>query len=224
MNLLWALAAVLVAVAIGILSNWLPKPAKMPTVAVVVALLLFALASVIITTGKDDNHSGKIEPTERPSSSGDLNPTVSTFDNPSGEVGKDAFVSDIEPAGALGNFVDRRAAEIDGRSYAKSVITVCHNPKDESPAVYTLGKSYASLTAVVGVEGKWPFNYSSTVSIKGDGRTLKSLTVGVSRSQSISVDIRNVNRLELHCSFAIEEGKAGGYVIEVAFGDAKIIK
>lgn len=194
-------------------------------VATIVGGIAGVLAVIIAIVALPASSDGAANTSPSPNSSSRLSGTPSTADNapPGDPHPTDTYLADIDPANYLSNFVERRSADIDGTTYPKSIVTQCGDPGVDNPATYALGKKYRTLTAVVGVEQQWSFNFTSAVSIIADGKTIKTLTVGISEAKTLSVDVTGVNHLELHCDYGKEKGgKTGQSFVNVAFGDAKL--
>jgi hypothetical protein len=76
--------------------------------------------------------------------------------------------------------------------------------------------------ATVGVEDKWPTNYLVGISVVGDGHTLKTFSVSVLKPQTISVNVTNVQLLQLECNYAVDTSNGATYNVEAAWGDARV--
>jgi hypothetical protein len=141
--------------------------------------------------------------------------TPATFNAPSL-----TYLADMTPAGDMGQFVEQRLVQIHGSVYSKSVAFYCGNR--DSPGVFSLNGTASRFTAMVGLEDKWPSDYLVSVSIVGDGHTLKTFSVSVLKPQKININVTGVYRLELDCSFAVDSSGTGGWNVEVAWGDARL--
>jgi hypothetical protein len=129
----------------------------------------------------------------------------------------------MTPAGDLGSFVEQRLAQIHGKTYPKSIAFYCGSSSGDTPGTYSLNGKAIRFMATVGVEDKWPTSYLVGVSVVGDGHTLKTFSVGVPEPRKISVNVTNVELLQLECDYALDTSdNTPGFNVEVAWGNARV--
>jgi hypothetical protein len=133
------------------------------------------------------------------------------------------YLANMTPAGDLGQFVTQGPVVIHGTTYPNSIAFEASSPGD-TPGTFSLNGTATIVQATVGVKDNWPSDYVVGVSVVGDGHTLKTLSVSVLKPQTININVTGVYRLELDVSFAVDASGTGGWNVEVAWGDARVVE
>jgi hypothetical protein len=157
-------------------------------------------------SARSSSHAGKAAPVVIPRTSGSL-----------------AYISDLTPSGNLGELIYPGPVKIYGSIYPKSISFYCDDGDLPAfPAVYKLQRGAHRFEGTVGVEAKWPAHYQVGVSLVGDGRTLQTFNVSVLKPKTVDVNVTGVHSLTLECFSPGMTSGAGGWNVEVAWGNARI--
>jgi hypothetical protein len=132
-----------------------------------------------------------------------------------------SFLSDLAPAGNLGELVNAGAVKIDGSIYPKSIWFYCNVGDPTAFPEYKLKHNARRFQATIGLGAKFPPNFGAAVIIDGDGHTLRTFTVGAVRPKSIDVNVRGVRTLQLEC-FGSGQSESAGWAVSVALGNARV--
>ncbi|HJY80608.1 MAG TPA: NPCBM/NEW2 domain-containing protein [Candidatus Binatia bacterium] len=152
---------------------------------------------------------------------GSAHRTVGTAGTPSIK-----YLADMTPGGALSDLVTTGLVQIFGRTYPKSIEFTCGTDPGDTPGNYSLNGAATKFKGTVGLEDKWSTTYIVGMSVVGDGRTLKTFKVSVLRPRTISVNVTNVQILQLECSDAVDTSSQIGatYPAAVAWGNARVVE
>jgi hypothetical protein len=134
------------------------------------------------------------------------------------------YFTDMAPGGDLSNTVTTGLVQIYGHTYPKSIDFYCGTSPGDTPGTYNLNGTATKFMATVGLEDKWPTTYVVGMSVVGDGRTLKTFSVSVLKPRKISVDVTNVQILQLECSDAVDTSDGVTYPADVAWGNARVVE
>ena len=134
-----------------------------------------------------------------------------------------SYISDLTPSSKLAELIYPAPVKIFGSIYPKSISFYCDDGDLPAfPAVYRLKPNARRFEATVGIEAKWPSHYLAGVSVVGDGHTLRTFTVGVLKPKTIDVKVSGVHTLTLECFSPGMTSGAGGWNVEVAWGNARV--
>jgi hypothetical protein len=134
-----------------------------------------------------------------------------------------SYISDLTPSSNLGELIYPGPVKIYGSIYPKSISFFCDDGDLPAfPAVYRLMPDASQFDATVGIEAKWPPHYLAGVSLVGDGRTLLTFSVSVLKPKTVDVNVTGVHSLTLECFSPGMTSAAGGWNVEVAWGNARV--
>jgi hypothetical protein len=133
------------------------------------------------------------------------------------------YVSDLIPASNLGELVYEGSVKIYGSIYPKSISFSCDNGDLAAfPAVYRLKHDARRFEATVGLEGDWSPSYVAGASVVGDGRTLLTFSVSVTKPETVDVNVTGVRFLTLECFSPGISSTTDAGSVEVAWGNARV--
>ena len=134
-----------------------------------------------------------------------------------------SYISDLTPSSALGELIYPGPVKIYGSIYPKSISFYCDDGDLPAfPGAYKLKHNARRFEATVGIEAKWPSHYLAGVSLVGDGRTLRTFSVSVLKPKTVDVNVTGVHILTLECFSPGMTSAAGGWNVEVAWGNARV--
>ncbi len=135
-----------------------------------------------------------------------------------------SYISDLTPSTNLAELIYPGPVKIYGSIYPNSISFYCDDGDLPAfPAVYRLKHDARRFEATIGIEAKWPPHYLAGVSLVGDdGRTLRSFTVGVLKPKTVDVNVTGLHSLTLECFSPGMTSGAGGWNVEVAWGNARV--
>ena len=134
-----------------------------------------------------------------------------------------SYLSDLTPAGKLGELVDPGRVKILGSIYPKSISFYCNDGDLPTyPAVYKLKQNARRFEATVGLEAKWPHHYLAGVALVGNGHTLQTFSVSVLRPKTVDVNVKGIHVLQLECFSPGMTSEAGGWNVSVSWGNARV--
>ena len=111
--------------------------------------------------------------------------------------------------------------KISGSIYPKSISFYCNNGDPNATPAYKLRQNARRFKATVGLEAKWPPHFEASVSLFGDGRTLRTFSVTVIRPKTVDINVTGVHTLRLEC-FSGGISPSGGWALAVAWGNARV--
>src|SRR5262249_19060837 len=132
-----------------------------------------------------------------------------------------SYLSDLTPAGKLGELVNARAVKISGSIYPKSILLYCNVGDPTAFPVYELKRNARRFQATIGLEAKWPPHFEAGVILVGDRRTLRTFSVSALRPKTVNVSLVGVHTLQLEC-FGSGVSSNAGWAVAVAWGNARI--
>lgn len=132
-----------------------------------------------------------------------------------------AYLSDMKPAGGLGEQVNPGPAKISGSIYPKSISFYC-NVGDPTPfPAYKLKHNARRFQATLGLAAQSSPQFKAAVLLDGDGRTLRTVSVSALKPRTVDVNVRGVHTLRLEC-FGSGNSYTGGEAIALAWGNARV--
>jgi hypothetical protein len=134
-----------------------------------------------------------------------------------------SYLSELAPAGNLGEMVNPGPVEIDGSIYPKSISFYC-NVGDPTPfPAYKLGHNARRFQATIGLGAKFPPHFDAAVILDGDGHTLRTFTVSALKPKTVDLNVTGVHTLQLEC-FGGGQSSTAGWAISVAWGNARVVE
>jgi hypothetical protein len=131
------------------------------------------------------------------------------------------YLADMHPSGGLGELVNPGPVKIAGSIYPKSISFYC-NVGDPTPfPAYRLKLHARRFQATVGLGAASPPQFEAGIMLNGDGRTLRTFTVTVSKPKTVDVRVRGVHTLQLEC-FGSGNSATGGEAVPIAWGNARV--
>jgi hypothetical protein len=193
---------------------WMITGSVVAAVAVVIALILVnsgtppkaASSPVPPISASPSSPAGKSAPMVIPETS-----STSSF----------KYLSDLTPSGKLGELVNQGPVKISGSIYPKSISFYCNVGDPTAFPAYKLKHNARRFKATVGLAAKLPPNFEAGIVLVGDGRTLRTFSVGVLRPKTVNVNVTGVHILQLEC-FGSGGSPTAGFAIAVAWGNARI--
>jgi hypothetical protein len=132
-----------------------------------------------------------------------------------------AYLSDLKPAGDLGELVTPGPVKISGSIYPKSISFYCNVGDATAFPAYTLEHHARRFQATLGLPASSPPQFQAGVLLVGDGRTLRTITVSVPKPTPVDINVRGVHTLQLEC-FGSGNSATGGEAIALAWGNARV--
>lgn len=133
-----------------------------------------------------------------------------------------SYLADRTPSGSFGELVDPGPVEIHGSIYPKTISFYCNDGDPAAWPVYKLKQNARRFEATVGLADRFPPHFLAGVSLVGDGRTLRTFSVSVLRPKTVDVNVTGVHTLQLECFSTSMTSSAGGWNVEVAWGNARV--
>ena len=131
------------------------------------------------------------------------------------------YLSDLKPSGDLGELVTPGPVKISGSIYPKSISFYCNVGDATAFPAYKLEHHARRFQATLGLPASSPAQFQAGVLLVGDGRTLRTITVGVPKPTPVDIDVRGVHTLQLEC-FGSGNSATGGEAIALAWGNARV--
>jgi NPCBM/NEW2 domain-containing protein len=132
-----------------------------------------------------------------------------------------SYLSDLRPAGGLGEQVNPGPVKISGSIYPKSISFYC-NVGDPTPfPAYTLKHNARRFQATLGLPANMPHQFKAAVLLDGDGRTLRTFSVSALKPKTVDVSVKGVHTLRLEC-FGSGNSYTGGEAIALEWGNARV--
>jgi hypothetical protein len=131
------------------------------------------------------------------------------------------YLSDLTPSGKLGELVNPGPVKISGSIYPKSISFYCNVGDPTAFPKYKLNHNARRFKATVGLAAKVPASFEAGLVLVGDGRTLRTFSVGVLSPKTVNVNVTGVHILQLEC-FGSGGSPTAGFAIAVAWGNARI--
>jgi NPCBM/NEW2 domain len=195
--LIWTVTGSVVAVAAVVTALILVNSGTPPTAASPPATSISATAS---------SPAGKPVPMVIPKTSG-----TSSF----------SYLADLNPSGNLGELVNAGPVKIDGSIYPKSISFYCNVGDPTAFPAYRLGHNSRRFQATIGLAAKFPPNFEAGIILIGDGRTLRTFSVGAPKPKTVDVNVTGIHTLQLEC-FGSGQSSSAGWAIAVAWGNARV--
>jgi NPCBM/NEW2 domain len=186
---------------------------------VVSVVAVVALVVTLIQVNSGGSPRAASSPT--PSASVSASPRASTPAPVVTPKASGKYLADLTPSGKLGGLVNQRPVKIAGSVYPKSILFYCNVGDPTAFPKYKLKHDAHRFQATIGLEAKFPPNFGAGIILNGDGRTLKTFSVGVTKPKTIDVNVTGVHTLQLEC-FGSGQSSTAGWAIAVAWGNARI--
>ena len=132
-----------------------------------------------------------------------------------------SYLSDLNPAGDLGELVNPGPVKIDGSIYPKSILFYCNVGDPTVFPAYKLEHNARRFQATIGLVANSPPQFQAGVLLVGDGRTLRTVIVSVLKPKTVDVNVTGVHTLQLEC-FSSGISPSGGWAVAVAWGNARV--
>jgi NPCBM/NEW2 domain len=132
-----------------------------------------------------------------------------------------SYLSDLKPSGDLGELVNHGRVTISGSIYPKSISFYCNVGDATAFPAYRLKQNARRFQATLGLPATSPPQFQAGVLLIGDGRTLRTISVGVRNPKTVDVDVRGVHTLKLEC-FGSGNSATGGEAVLLAWGNARV--
>ena len=124
---------------------------------------------------------------------------------------------------STGNAAVRDSHAVMGGVFYPRSVGYATDPRNSEYRTWTLGGSYATFTATVGVADGTTSGLTAHVEVVGDERTLASYDVAAGSPAAVRVDVRGVQRLTLVTASSARTAAAGDLDAgTVQFGDAGV--
>ncbi len=131
------------------------------------------------------------------------------------------YLSELPPAGRLGELVNPGPVKISGSIYPKSILFYCNVGDPTAFPKYKLKRNARRFQATIGLEAKWPPHFQAGIELVGDGRTLRTFSVSVLKPETVNVNVTGVHILQLEC-FGSGTSSTAGWAISAAWGNARV--
>jgi hypothetical protein len=135
--------------------------------------------------------------------------------------GSPSYLSDLHPSGGLGELVNPGPVKISGSIYPKSISFYCNVGDPTAFPAYKLKHNERRFQATIGLPATSSSQFKAIILIKGDGRTLRTVTVSAAKPKTVDVSLRKVRKLQLEC-FGSGNSYTGGEAIVAVWGNARI--
>ena len=132
-----------------------------------------------------------------------------------------SYLSDLNPSGDLGELVNPGPVRISGSIYPKSISFYCNVGDQTAFPAYKLEHNARRFQATIGLAAESPPDFQAGIILNGDGRTLRTFTVGVLKPKTVDVNVQSVHTLQLEC-FGSGNSTTGGEAVAVVWGNARI--
>jgi hypothetical protein len=132
-----------------------------------------------------------------------------------------SYLSDMHPSGDLAGKVTPGPVKISGSIYPKSISFYCNVGDATAFPVYKLEHNARRFQATIGLGAESPPGFQAGVLLVGDGRTLRTFSVGVLKPKTVDVNVKGVHALQLEC-FGSGNSVTGGEAVLVAWGNARV--
>jgi hypothetical protein len=132
-----------------------------------------------------------------------------------------SYLSDLKPSGKFGSQVQPGRVKISGSIYPKSISFYCNNGDPNTTPAYRLKQNAHQFKATIGIEARFPSNFTAAVFLIGDGHHLRTFNVGVSKPKTVTVKVTEVHILSLEC-FSSGTSSTEGWSLAVALGNARV--
>jgi NPCBM/NEW2 domain len=132
-----------------------------------------------------------------------------------------AYLSDMHPAGSLGELVNPGPVKISGSIYPKSISFYCNVGDPTAFPKYKLTHNARRFQATIGLPANSSPQFKAAVLLESGGRTLSTFNVSARKPKTVDVDVRGVHTLQLEC-FGSGNSYTGGEAIALDWGNARV--
>jgi hypothetical protein len=132
-----------------------------------------------------------------------------------------SYLSDLPPYGKFGTQVQPGQVKLSGSIYPKSISFYCNNGDPNATPAYKLKQNARRFEATIGIEARFPANFTAAVFLIGDKRHLRTFNVGVAKPETVNIKVTGIHTLKLEC-FSSGTSSAQGWSLAVALGNARV--
>ena len=132
------------------------------------------------------------------------------------------YLSDLKPAGGLGELVNPGPVKISGSIYPKSISFYCNVGDPTAFPTYRLKQNARRFQATIGLPAQSSSQFKAAVILYGDGRTLKTFSVSALKPKTVDVNVTGVHTFKLEC-FGSGNSYTGGEAIAAVWGNARVV-
>jgi hypothetical protein len=134
-----------------------------------------------------------------------------------------SYLSDLAPAGSLGELVSPGPVKINGSIYPKSISFYCNVGDPTAFPKYKLERNARRFQATIGLGAKFPPHFEAGVILVGDGHTLRTFTISALWPKPVDINVTGIHTLQLEC-FGSGQSSTAGWAISVAWGNARVVE
>jgi len=185
----------------------------------VVAAVAVVIALVLVNSSPPPKAASLPQPSASVSASPHASPSAPVVVPETSSTA--SYLSDLKPAGNLGNLVNPGPVKISGSIYPKSISFYCNVGDPTAFPAYKLKHSARRFQATIGLAGKPPPNFAVGVVILGDGQYLQTYNVTAEKPKTVNVNIKGVHTLQLEC-FGSGQSSTAGWAVAASWGNARI--
>ena len=187
----------------------------------VVAAVAVVIALILVNSGTPPKAASSPVPSISASASSPAGKSAPVVVPKTSSTSSFSYLADLTPSGNLGELVIPGPVKISGSIYPKSISFYCNNGDPAATPAYKLRRNARRFKAAIGLEAKWSPHFQAGVSLVGDGRTLRTLSVSVLRPKTVNVNVTGVHTLQLEC-FGSGTSPTGGWAVAAAWGNARV--
>ena len=189
----------------------------------VVAAVAVVIALILVNSGTPPKAASSPVPPISASASSPAGKSAPVVVPKTSSTSSFSYLADLTPSGNLAELVNPGPVKIDGSIYPKSILFNCNVGDPTAFPAYKLEHNARRFKATIGLEAKWSPHFQAGVSLVGDGRTLRTLSVSVLRPKTVNVNVTGVHTLQLEC-FGSGQSSSVGWAISVAWGNARVVE
>ena len=187
----------------------------------VVAAVAVVIALILVNSGTPPKAASSPAPSISASASSPAGESAPVVIPKTSSTSSFSYLSDLVPSGNLGELVSPGPVKIDGSIYPKSILFYCNTGDPTAFPAYKLEHNARRFQATVGLAATSPPQFQAGVLLNGDGRTLRTFSVGVLKPKTVDVNVRGVHTLQLEC-FGSGNSSTGGEAVGIAWGNARV--
>jgi hypothetical protein len=188
----------------------------------VVAAVTVVIALILVNSGTPPKAASSPAPSISASASSPAGVSALVVIPKTSSTSSFSYLSDLVPAGNLGELVHPGPVKIDGSIYPKSILFYCNVGDPTAFPAYKLEHNERRFQATIGLGAKFPPHFEAGVILVGDGHTLRTFTVSALRPTTVDVNVTGVHTLQLEC-FGSGQSSSAGWAISVAWGNARVV-
>src|SRR5215475_13295378 len=165
----------------------------------VVAVMAVGIALALVNSGTPPKSASSPVSSASASASPQASPSAPVVIPETSSTSSLSYLSDLAPSGNLRELVNPGPVKINGSIYPKSILFYCNVGDPTAFPKYKLKHNAHRFEATIGLEAKFPPNFGAGIILNGDGRTLKTFSVGVTKPKTIDVNVTGIHTLQLEC-------------------------